>query len=700
MQESVRTDGASRSGLPAPRALVTDITAAPDARLRATGTTRSEQPDLAQNPHETGVETISADLRDLLLAQAVGFDVSGPLPLSWSDSELDALVAQAQDAGYLAPDGSLLPDVANRLLAATPVHRLRALQRLLVDALQSAGRPLVDVARHLARSGFRDPRIASALERAADEALATRPALALALYDEAEAAGADGITLAARRAQATAATGELDLAGRILDDLFANEPAPDLRRAADVAASMWGSRGLLERGVEPYRWLGSEKVCSSAPLAAVAMIGIGDPAGAADMLASAPSSDSPSLLAAAIELTGQGITASLERRPIHALPALIRASDSLTASGVASAPLPDTPAALAALVALHSGEPEVSLSVLDAAIEGGQGGAAGLPRLLLLRGWTLMLQDRPEAAHTAIERARAGGQTLSPRDDLLLHALLAGLARRSDDRPALVRAWRRARERLLHVSVDLYSLLPLGELLVTAARLRDSQRLAPHLAEAWSLLQRLGNPPLWAVPLHWCGVQAAILSERPGDVAPHASALVHASADSRMAAVFTTAGRCWMSVLAGTIEVAAVELAARELASVGLNWEGSRLAGHAAAHVEDRGDMARLLADARHLHPGTAPAAVRVSGPHDTRSPQASESSTSATDAAGLSPREREVARLVLEGKTYREIGEAIFISPRTAEHHIARIRRRVGATSRSDLMSRLRIVLGDGGDA
>jgi DNA-binding CsgD family transcriptional regulator len=60
-----------------------------------------------------------------------------------------------------------------------------------------------------------------------------------------------------------------------------------------------------------------------------------------------------------------------------------------------------------------------------------------------------------------------------------------------------------------------------------------------------------------------------------------------------------------------------------------------------------------------------------------------------------LSEREKEVARLVLEGKTYREIGEAIYISPRTAEHHIARMRRRLGAENRSDLLVRLRLALG-----
>ncbi|WP_448071351.1 response regulator transcription factor [Georgenia yuyongxinii] len=50
----------------------------------------------------------------------------------------------------------------------------------------------------------------------------------------------------------------------------------------------------------------------------------------------------------------------------------------------------------------------------------------------------------------------------------------------------------------------------------------------------------------------------------------------------------------------------------------------------------------------------------------------------------------------MLAGRTYREIGDAIYISPRTVEHHVARIRRRLGASSRSELISRMRIALGE----
>jgi len=56
-----------------------------------------------------------------------------------------------------------------------------------------------------------------------------------------------------------------------------------------------------------------------------------------------------------------------------------------------------------------------------------------------------------------------------------------------------------------------------------------------------------------------------------------------------------------------------------------------------------------------------------------------------------LSDREYEVAELILLGLTYREIGARLYISAKTVEHHVARIRRRIGAGSRSELLSMLR---------
>ncbi len=51
-----------------------------------------------------------------------------------------------------------------------------------------------------------------------------------------------------------------------------------------------------------------------------------------------------------------------------------------------------------------------------------------------------------------------------------------------------------------------------------------------------------------------------------------------------------------------------------------------------------------------------------------------------------LSPRELEVARLAAQNLTNREIGERLFLSPRTVEIHIGRALRKLGLPSRTVL--------------
>ncbi|WP_340558563.1 ATP-binding protein [Streptomyces sp. GSL17-111] len=51
-----------------------------------------------------------------------------------------------------------------------------------------------------------------------------------------------------------------------------------------------------------------------------------------------------------------------------------------------------------------------------------------------------------------------------------------------------------------------------------------------------------------------------------------------------------------------------------------------------------------------------------------------------------LSPREREVARLVALGHTNREIAEVLFLSPRTIEQHVAKVLRKLGVASRAEV--------------
>ena len=54
-----------------------------------------------------------------------------------------------------------------------------------------------------------------------------------------------------------------------------------------------------------------------------------------------------------------------------------------------------------------------------------------------------------------------------------------------------------------------------------------------------------------------------------------------------------------------------------------------------------------------------------------------------------LSPREEEILRLLADGMTDREIGEALTISTRTVETHVSNILRKLGSRNRAEAARR-----------
>jgi DNA-binding CsgD family transcriptional regulator len=55
-------------------------------------------------------------------------------------------------------------------------------------------------------------------------------------------------------------------------------------------------------------------------------------------------------------------------------------------------------------------------------------------------------------------------------------------------------------------------------------------------------------------------------------------------------------------------------------------------------------------------------------------------------DASGLTAREQEVAALIAQGKTSKEIADALVITERTADTHAAHIREKLGLRSRAEI--------------
>jgi non-specific serine/threonine protein kinase len=108
----------------------------------------------------------------------------------------------------------------------------------------------------------------------------------------------------------------------------------------------------------------------------------------------------------------------------------------------------------------------------------------------------------------------------------------------------------------------------------------------------------------------------------------------------------------------------------------------------------DQADLERWLAPVRHAGDEEARAAWRAEGRAmtldqaieyglaDSVTPPAA----SGGGAQALSPREREVARLVADGLTNREIAERLIISEGTARVHVSHILDRLGLRSRAQL--------------
>ncbi|WP_207914422.1 LuxR C-terminal-related transcriptional regulator [Micromonospora sp. KC213] len=658
--------------------------------LRGTRQPPTEPPQPAVLEFGPDLDRLPPAARRLLLALAGGV----PLPVDLLAALLDQtpeavadLVGTTRAAGLLTAEHRITPLVRHAVLTLSPPADRTAVWRRLIDLRLARGGAMLPLIRSSHATGTLGDCPAPALRAAAEEALAEEPALAAELFATATATGggADG-----RQATAAALAGDLDTALRLADRLLATAAPADRVEAATVAATALAHRGQVARSVELYRWSGTAPASAFATVGALATGQRDDPPGTGGSTAAAP----PTLLAGAARLMAEGVRESIDGSPTAALSALMQAAALLEPDG-RTVLLPDSPAALAALTAVHCAELDIAERVLDRATASRTGGPLLARRHRLLRAWILMLRGNTGAAAEAVTAMTAEGAPLESRDLLFATGLRMGVARRNSDLGELQRGWGHALEAVLRHPVDLFTLLPLGELAIAAARLGDLDRLEPHLHQARRLLDDLDGPALWSAPLHWCGLHAAILADRPATADDHVAALVAAADHSRYAAVVASAAVSWLEVLRGTIDPVRVETAARGLYDAGLRWDAARLAGQAAIRTSDRRAMSALLDSARMFQ--GRPGGTR-GGPRSTAEEPAvaAEPPVDATPRHQLSEREHEVAELVLAGLTYREIGDRLFISAKTVEHHVARMRSRLHCASRAELLALLRTLVAE----
>jgi DNA-binding CsgD family transcriptional regulator len=197
---------------------------------------------------------------------------------------------------------------------------------------------------------------------------------------------------------------------------------------------------------------------------------------------------------------------------------------------------------------------------------------------------------------------------------------------------------------------------------------RCSAELLLYSAEA---LARIGQPAAARRALDdWEGSTRAP-DEWDATMRRHAAALAAAEGGQRVVA------------LAGVL--AAAEATPYGLAVLWIRLDlGLALAQAGAGEAAP--ELARAAADAERMGAATvrelAEQALRSLGVRTWR-----------RSAAGtpLTGREQEVARLVADGATNREIATTLFLSPKTVERHVSNALRKLGARNRAELASRMR---------
>jgi DNA-binding CsgD family transcriptional regulator len=256
------------------------------------------------------------------------------------------------------------------------------------------------------------------------------------------------------------------------------------------------------------------------------------------------------------------------------------------------------------------------------------------------------------------------GTLLQARDRALAGAVSAALARRRTDVDAMLAATTEAVDALAAVGPDHLSVAAAGEVAVAAARLPGRGIVPPGPLAA-------APGPLQAIHLGWWQLQHALATGDAARVKALADELTALPLPDPRLAVLVDGGGAWSTVVAGTADGAKVIEVAHALADVGLPWDGASLAGAAALRAHEPDQARALLACGRELAVGDGAA--------------------DATADSDLSDREQAVAALVVDGLTHKEIGARLFISAKTVEHHVARIRQKLGATTRAEMLAALR---------
>lgn len=475
-----------------------------------------------------------------------------------------------------------------------------------------------------------------------------------------EAMTAAGTGMDAQWADRAWRAGDTAAAIEVADHMLAADSDPN-HLAASVAAAAAAADGAL--GESADRWRHVTEALPGVPgalaggRAALAAGLIGDTEGAtADLIAArklipGAAPRGLTVLFDAVEATTAAIRGEF--------PTAARALAGLAVATVAADPLAaERWDELAVAVTIAGGADRTAADMLTA-----HGDQPTTTRRRLLTAWLDLRAGRLADARAGLAAA-AGASPTMRRDAVLAAAITVGLARRAGDDEALRATWYRVVPVISGADVEPLLLDAWGELSVGAALVSPAE-CTSIVTAMQTAIARAGRPA-WALAVHaWWAVQRAAALDDPVD-------LIFDEFGAWFP-VRAAAAQCWAVVLSGSCDPVAVRAAAQALAETGQPWEGAALCAAGARRLDDPVAARELLAAGRGMR------ATIV---------------TAQASAGGLSTRERSVGELLLDGLTHKEIGARLYISPKTVEQHVARLRQKLLANNRSELVAALRVKL------
>jgi len=594
------------------------------------------------------------------------------------ESALGDAVSRLDDEGLLCDDGSeVVPLVASAVAELqTPVERRRHHLRF-ADVLAERGGSAVLRAEHLKAGGASPRDLASACLLAADELIADAPPLALEWIEQGLESGAQEVDVASRRVEALLRDGRPMESVQAAESLFRSEGPGRLHALQHAAVAFAKIRRPQQAasilGQIAPRLDGDDARLAEVNSALCSMIIGGDEgvrAPASTGTASDPSVEVAQLSHAALESALHAPnSAALE----EAVAGAAGAAD-LELSAMGSLRSPYSAHVIAVNLAQLAADPLMAARLARAA----RGAYAMTDSERRSRVLLAALAELWGGSTAAGDDPMAGTPVMGAGDQLVSVAVVAGRARRSNDVVAL-RSLGDAVHQVLMQAPDLLSLPAFGEVMVAAARMELTDLVQDARAARDRFMAGLGSSTMLRVAANWIDVQCAAASDDLSHVETCDFDSAAAEFGGRLG-LLDLASATWHDLMHQRADAEEVRRAGQLLERLGYRWEAARLVGSAAMRLEDESAARTLLATARELRAG-------LSKVEEEALPL----------SALLSARELEVAQLVLAGNTYKEVGGRLFISPKTVEHHVARIRQRLDANSRAEMLEILRASLAPG---